>query len=174
MNLNEYQTLAKRTNADLGDDKLNLSHMVLGMCSEIPELKDAYDNNDPVNIGEEIADIYWYVANYETLRDYKSDDYERNTSGELGIQKLSYDIGLLQDLVKKNIAYGKEIDEVEEKRILASLKDTLYNTFISNKLNQSEYLQKNIDKLKARFPEKFTKEKALNRDFYAERKILES
>ena len=110
----------------------------------------------------------------ETLRDYKSDDYERNTSGELGIQKLSYDIGLLQDLVKKNIAYGKEIDEVEEKRILASLKDTLYHTFISNKLNQSEYLQKNIDKLKARFPEKFTKEKALNRDLNAERKILES
>ena len=35
-------------------------------------------------------------------------------------------------------------------------------------------LEKNVNKLKQRFPEKFTKKKALNMDLNAERKILEA
>jgi hypothetical protein len=36
-----------------------------------------------------------------------------------------------------------------------------------------ELLQTNIDKLKARYPEKFTENDALNRDLNKERNILE-
>ena len=41
------------------------------------------------------------------------------------------------------------------------------------KLDPNETMNKNIAKLKARYPEKFSKEKALNRDLEKEREILE-
>jgi hypothetical protein len=37
-----------------------------------------------------------------------------------------------------------------------------------------EVMDINIKKLEARYPEKFTEDKAINRDLEAERKILES
>jgi hypothetical protein len=40
-------------------------------------------------------------------------------------------------------------------------------------IDLEEMLQRNIDKLKARYPEKFTQENALNRNLDVERQILE-
>jgi len=40
-------------------------------------------------------------------------------------------------------------------------------------INPEEAYEKNINKLKVRFPEKFSEEKALERDLEAERKTLE-
>ena len=42
-----------------------------------------------------------------------------------------------------------------------------------NNFDLEEILQTNIDKLRVRFPEKFTKENALNRNLEQERKTLE-
>lgn len=173
MKLQEYQEKAKRTSADLGSDKLNLSHMVMGMCTEIPELEEAIYNKDSVNIGEELADTYWYVANYETFRGYDMSEYEMANAGAFGTDILYTQIALLQDLIKKYVAYSRPIDVDEEKKLLSRIKSNLFNMFISYKLDQGEYLQKNIDKLIARYPEKFTEDNAINRDLENERKILE-
>lgn len=179
MKLQEYQNKAKRTSADLGSDKLNLSHMVMGMCTELPELEDAIINKDITNIGEELADIYWYIANYETFRGYKTETVKRlvgiNSGGVvLGVGKLYRDIGLLQDIIKKYVAYNKEIDTIIEEELLHVIKYNLSMMFKLYELNESEYLQKNIDKLIARYPDKFTEHDAVNRDLETERKILES
>jgi hypothetical protein len=42
-----------------------------------------------------------------------------------------------------------------------------------NKWDLREILETNINKLEARYPEKFTEDKALNRNLDIERKILE-
>ena len=69
MNIREYQVEASRTCSDLGE-KLNLAHMVLGICSEEEELYRAFVKNDLVNIQEEQADKFWYLANYCNFRNY--------------------------------------------------------------------------------------------------------
>lgn len=53
MNLINYQEQSIRTCPDLGNEAINLSHMVLGMFSEYNEYLEAILNKDVVNIGEE-------------------------------------------------------------------------------------------------------------------------
>jgi hypothetical protein len=77
------------------------------------------------------------------------------------------------DMLKKHIFYGKPIDgpnAIEEmgdatwyQRIGC---DVLETAFI-------EMLERNVRKLRARFPEKFMEANALNRNLDAEREILE-
>lgn len=81
--------------------------------------------------------------------------------------------GEMVDALKKHRFYGKELDYVNLKEeagdllwYVAILIDELGTTF-------EEVMDINIDKLKARYPEKFTNERALNRDLDTERGILE-
>jgi NTP pyrophosphatase (non-canonical NTP hydrolase) len=86
---------------------------------------------------------------------------------------LATESGELLDMLKKHIFYGKPLDlvnaseEVGDSQWYAGLViDVLKTTF-------NEVLTINIDKLKARYPEKFTEYHAENRDLETERKILE-
>jgi hypothetical protein len=51
--------------------------------------------------------------------------------------------------------------------------EALSDCYTYSNIDPYEAMQKNIDKLKARFPEKFTEELANNRDLVKEREILE-
>jgi NTP pyrophosphatase (non-canonical NTP hydrolase) len=88
----------------------------------------------------------------------------------LGMQTESAEFS---DMLKKSIFYGKPLDEVN---LLEELGDQLwYISLALRALNSSfeEVMAKNIEKLKARYPHKFTEDKALNRDLDKEREILE-
>jgi len=70
MNYKEYQELSSKTFAEAGDETLNLLHCAIGASTEAGELLDAFKKHiyykkelDVVNIGEEIADIQWYLFN---------------------------------------------------------------------------------------------------------------
>lgn len=178
MTLKNYQNHASRTMVDLGSLELNLSHMILGLVSENEEYLKALALDDVVGSKEETADQFWYIANYCTLRNfdmeeiYNDFDVEKIEDWELEVATLDVYVSKLADYVKKFVAYGKELDPILEKRALGTIMEMLI-------LENGEFileidLQKNIDKLKARFPNKFTQEKALNRDLETERKILES
>jgi NTP pyrophosphatase (non-canonical NTP hydrolase) len=76
MNYKEYQNLASKTFAEAGDETLNLLHCAIGASTEAGELLDAFKKHiyykkelDVVNIGEEIADIQWYLFNLCRLLD---------------------------------------------------------------------------------------------------------
>lgn len=179
LTLKEYQQLAKRTCPSLGDFKLDLCHMVLGIISEEDELLRAFDNEDNVNALEEVIDKNWYLSNYCTFREYdletvfdkaktyKYDQFEEETNG-------MFVSNAFADIVKKNIAYGKEIDREEEYNMLVKLAKCILITIEELDADLGVGLYKNIEKLKVRFPESFSTEKALNRDLKAERQILES
>lgn len=82
--------------------------------------------------------------------------------------------GEFQDMLKKHVFYGKPLDKINLKEEIG---DLLWYCAIALEALDTDFqavMQTNIDKLKARYPEKFTEEKAENRDLDKERKILEN
>ena len=79
----------------------------------------------------------------------------------------------LMDALKKSTYYGRDLDVVNVKEeagdilwYLAILFDELDTTF-------EEEMDRVINKLRTRFPEKFTESDAFNRDLEQERNVLE-
>ena len=173
MKIEQFKIECKRTCPSLGGGlKMDLAHMVLGMNTEIVELREAFEKEDMVNVLEEISDKGWYLCNYLTFRGLhiptKGTMYSTDFIGSL------YDeVAKLQDLIKKHIAYNKPIDEDLEYQYLTNIFELIYGLCDNYVLNLEEGLEKNIAKLKARFPDKFDESLAINRDVDVERKILE-
>jgi len=81
--------------------------------------------------------------------------------------------GELLDAVKKHVFYGKPFDHVNAEEELGDV--LWYVAIVARRLGVSmdRIMEKNIAKLRKRYPEKFTETAALNRDLDGERKILE-
>lgn len=81
--------------------------------------------------------------------------------------------GEFMDMLKKHILYGKDIDEVNLAEEIGDM--FWYAALACDALHVSfeDIMQKNIEKLRARYPNKFTEHDALNRDLNRERSILE-
>lgn len=89
------------------------------------------------------------------------------------IKGLVTEAGELEDVLKKQFIYGKAIDRVN---LVEEAGDILwYLALLLRTLESSfeEAMEKNVAKLKKRFPEGFSEERALNRDLVEERKVLE-
>lgn len=81
--------------------------------------------------------------------------------------------GELLDAFKRKLFYGKELDVVNVKEEIGDIMWYVAILLRELDLDFHELLQLNIDKLRARFPEKFTETHALNRDLGKEREVLE-
>lgn len=177
MTLVEYQAMTTRTLPDLGSEQLNILHMILGLNSEFNEL---YEATDEINVGEEITDIAWYASNYGNIKGiniYKNFSFhpgyyfyalEKNNY----IEMLEVEISKLTDLEKKAFAYKKEISDVDRKDLLIKIFERINDCYTAFNLNPYICMERNIEKLKARFPQKFNEHDANNRDLEKERKIL--
>lgn len=110
-----------------------------------------------------------YVIDGEEPR--QTDTPMRLLHAALGLQT---EAGEFADPIKKYVFYGKPIDHVLLEEELGDL--TWYIALACNALglDMMAVMEKNVAKLKQRYPEKFTEDKALNRDLDAERKILET
>ncbi len=86
---------------------------------------------------------------------------------------IATEAGELLDAMKKHIFYGKEIDTVN---IVEEIGDLMwYSAILLDELGVEfeEVMEKNINKLKARYGEKFSETSANTRNLDQERKILE-
>lgn len=83
------------------------------------------------------------------------------------------EVGELADIFKKNQAYGKPIDWTNALEETADLMWYIANFCNVTGLNLETALDRNIEKLKIRFPDKFSNEGAIVRNLDAERKALE-
>lgn len=176
MKIQVFKEQCKRTCPTLdGGIKLDLAHMVLGMNTEIVELREAIRNKDSVNIQEELSDFLWYFCNYKNFRGYSEYIYEEQelTSNYAIIYKLYDRVSQLQDLIKKFVAYNKEINTEIELFLLNEIYQYILTIAYSYGVDIEDGLEKNIAKLKKRYPEKFDENLAINRDLETERKILE-
>lgn len=86
---------------------------------------------------------------------------------------LCTEAGEFTDAMKREIFYGKPVDFTN---LVEEIGDVLwYVALACNALgvDMSEVMDKNIAKLRTRYPEKFTEQDAINRDLDAEREALE-
>jgi NTP pyrophosphatase (non-canonical NTP hydrolase) len=103
-----------------------------------------------------------------------NDELRKGLANELHmVIGISTESGELLDAYKKHFAYGKELDKTNVGEEIADIMWYVSNLCRMLDIDLEEMLQRNIDKLKARFPENFTQEDALNRNLDVERKILE-
>jgi hypothetical protein len=78
------------------------------------------------------------------------------------------------DFLKKKLFYNKPINEESFAQKTQMLFDSVSCYLSVNNLDPSKVFDININKLKARYGEKFSTERAINRDLETERSILES
>lgn len=83
------------------------------------------------------------------------------------------EVGELADTFKKNMAYNKEIDWVNVEEEVGDITWYLVNFCSKNNIDIERCFDKNVAKLRARYPEKFSEEMATNRDLKKERETLE-
>ena len=119
-------------------------------------------------------DYITYVKESEKTCAKLKDDFRKGLADEMHmVMGISTEAGELLDAYKKHFAYGKQLDVVNVGEELADIMWYISNLCRMLNLDLEDVLQKNIDKLKARYPEKFDEKNALNRDLTKERAILE-
>jgi NTP pyrophosphatase (non-canonical NTP hydrolase) len=198
MNWIDYLPLAEKTLStqfNCEDDfHQKLLHAIIGSLTEVEEILENYEDSELVvdidkqgSVAEESADIFWYLSilfreleirnyNYKLSKviskQTKDDNFKIDTPFNTLLSFTKVSLKFL-DLLKKKIYYNKEIpndvmiDYSIKMHSLLKHYCSQYNTDIDT------ILEKNISKLKARYGEKFSSEKAINRDLEVERKILE-
>ena len=183
----EYQGLAARTCPNLEGEGVNERHMNLGVITEMGEAMDIFKKflaykkpMDLVNLGEELADMAWYIVNKcrfeslllddnfdEVLADTKELIEERMfTKADLPVElkaEAILTLLLAPYCAPTNNMFSAPIIQLAMLHHVASWFD----------LDFFQCLTNNIEKLKVRYPEKFTEEAAQNRDLKAERAELE-
>jgi NTP pyrophosphatase (non-canonical NTP hydrolase) len=90
---------------------------------------------------------------------------------------LANEVGEATTPVKANIFYGKSIDWMNLGEEMGDM--MWYLSMLSRVIHKKtgltleQWMERNIEKLRARFPGKFAEQNAINRDLEAERKALE-
>lgn len=178
MNWEDYKVLSEKTlSAEFHCSKKDelLLHAVAGVLTEIDELLDNYGGvSDITNVGEEIFDAFWYISIISREYNLSLPQKVETSLGEfeLVIEIMRKSIKLL-DLLKKKLYYNKTIKEdlfIEYSNEIISLFVAYANV---KNIDLERGFQTNIDKLRARYGEKFSSERAINRDLDLERSILE-
>lgn len=197
MKFAEYKEEVQRTLPHLGEWYgnpfiLDSLHCLIGVQSEHYELTNALVKEDIYNIGEEITDKAWYATNYCNVRaivpnvelisldstyfmnlpDLARQQRILSTSGQLNLA-----MSELFDYDKKEWAYRKPVSEYIHNRrveLINTVLSRINDLYALNGLDAEKCMEQNINKLKARFPEKFDMDKANNRDLETERKTLEN
>ena len=163
----------------------NMLHAVMGLDTECGELlgvaTQIFKNEelDLVNIKEELGDIMWYIAIFD--REFPVDPTQFRGPDLGAIENVAYAIiSLTQkstemlDLMKKYTFYGKGVNSQEFDKLRIDIKHHVSAIAFTLGFALEDIAQTNIDKLKARYGDKFSEEAAINRDLDNEREILES
>lgn len=164
-------------------DTARLVHAAFGMQTETAEFSEEIlvsrakgVDVDVVNLREELGDILWYVAiacdelklNFTSL--VASPKGARGVGADHSITAVVADF---TDILKKSIFYGKPLDVTKVSAVLERLVGDISELCGILDTNLEAVVAKVSDKLKTRYPDKFTEESATNRDLDAERKVLE-
>ncbi len=168
---------------------LNSIHMTAGMVTEFGEMIKCLKfakTIDKVNLQEELADKLWYFVNYALF--YKIDlnepvfafkqglnfekEYEEYSNLRAHDLVIIYATDLL-DFDKKELAYKKQKNPSLIKETFINLFKSISDMFYTYGLDASKAMTNVIDKLKVRYPNKFTEQNANNRNLEAERLELE-
>lgn len=170
---------------------IRLLHGAIGLASELAEIVEMQQKRpiDAVNLKEEIGDIYWYMGIMVAELEFNPDEIFMSTALDLrrseeesdtrdliltaSTDELAISIGTAIDLLKKSVMYGKELNVAGLKQKLIDIDETTQYMLNLYGLTAAEARARNIEKLRARYGEKFTEAAANERNLEAERAILE-
>lgn len=170
---------------------IRLLHGAIGLASELAEIREMgqKDDIDTVNLKEEMGDLCWYMGIMVSELELNPEEVFKEKrinmpttpflpdlrKGHLNmhIDGMTIDIGEMVDLLKKNLMYGKPLNVEGVKGKLHSLSCEIESALNVYDMTSSEARERNIEKLRARYGEKFTEAAALERNLAAEREILE-
>ena len=160
--------------------KPDLVHAVLGYISEIDEFCNALIASDIGNAYEELGDMFWFSALFEKATGFKVEfalEEKPEQSDPITV------MGSLADLLKSHFAYGakKQLDQkgIEQRMAVImgeNLQDIIELLADMTRTTPATVAEKAqtlvINKLKARYPDKFKTEHALRRDLGYENEVI--
>lgn len=188
MNINEYLVLSEKTMSQAfycEEKEQRLLHAIIGALTEVEELLENYkegvltvDVTKQGSVAEESADIFWYLAivlrEFEMECDIPTNSiYAENTNPFNMLLDFTKSSLKLLDVLKKKIYYNKPIMDVFFQEDTVKLFNILSSYCLAHNVVIEDILDKNIAKLKARYGDKFSTDKAINRDLEVEKNILE-
>ena len=160
MTLNEYQTLAARTIAT--DDKVDMErHALHGMVAEAGEILEAIKEGDDDHIIKELGDLFWMIAEFCTANSWFLEDIYNIHKYWPKDDGIWIGIGRLHGLFQK-IYQGHRLDDAQLRdqtsRIIYSVVQV-----VEFNCRLEVCLERNIEKLKARYPDGFDPDRSLHR-----------
>lgn len=175
MTFEQYTAYVLRTCKTMEAKIYNSIHMVLGITSEYFETLEAYQNSiNPISVDhqiqatidlkKELGDVLWYTAG---LAHFNGLDFSRGH--DFKKIKIAKAIETLNSVFKANWIYDRAMIAPDKTGVppIDQVQEAIYNivywieTHFPFKIE--EIMQLNIDKLAARYPEKFEAELANNR-----------
>ena len=162
-----YIALAMRTNSTVVGTNLqvtpNLLHATLGLCDEHFEYSMA---KSWLNAIEELGDMCWFVALASSaLGCDPFADWESYIDRHPNSPMLAEAIGEFVGLVKKSFVYRAGLPYERLRTLLHVITGRIAKIVVAkSNFTPDELLMANIEKLKARFPDKFEVDMALTRD----------
>jgi len=159
----------KFENPDKNSKEELLMHSALGLSSEIGELINGEMNKDKENILEELGDLYYFLFQGVGAIDFDLThtqlNYTPKDTAEMGINKLIVEVSHLVDVVKAFNFYERELPEDEFFEIqYARIYFNLRHLVNENDFNEFEVMRNNAQKLERRYGEKYSNERANNRE----------
>lgn len=179
----------------------NLRHALLGLQSETGELQSAIKKFigygraiDRANVNEELGDLFYFLVQYWRELDgrildglelnYTADEFEyvrtKLIYDSLALEELLLDISETVNQLSRYTYAGIRLGAVDKSyrrvkavKLLHSLAIDARAVATFFEIPLEDCFQINHNKLKARFPEKYTQAAALNRNLAAERSELE-
>lgn len=164
--------------------EIDLCHAAIGLQGEWNEY---FHASTPENALEELADIYWYVAlachalNIESIASRVTDIDEDGVNLTAKDMYLDEQITAFSDEVKRVVFYRKPIDRDKMEEHLSGIDTAIIQRHLvkfqsedeSESITDLKLQEAVIEKLKARYPDKFDLEKTLNRDTNKEMKSFD-
>lgn len=185
--------------ARLDERNLRMMHACAGISSEISEIimvSDKYQAGrhtgkelDRVNLMEEISDVLWYCGIAADCLNAVEEIMESSTLAQESVLTHDGDLDdriaafvscaaffsgeLVDKAIKKYVLYGKVFDAKPLIECLRQIHLNCESLLQSTGYTIEQARERNIEKLKARYGDKFTEAAALERNLEAERQILE-
>ena len=189
--IENYQEFARRplnkdhdSIAERSSKKVNINWLpvAFGLVTEYKGLVEAIEKNDITSIKEKLGNVFWFLALligssftsiFKKLHKKHHNDNEVPRLKKL-ITSLRQDSIELSGHFKYYAFYDKNKSCNEINCSYINICEIIYKLCKHYNLDMEDILQTNIDKLKASYPEKFTEDKAQNRDLKKERELLEN
>ena len=145
-----------------------MMHMAMGLSSELLEL---LTSESKENEKEEVGDMFWYLACLAEKLALNLEEPVIKTMEQSSFNE-QYD-NITVDLVKnceklisnikKNTIYSKEVSIDLYQELIENIFQNLYDLCENIGYNVNHVMNENIEKLKKRYPEKYTDSAAIER-----------